>query len=124
MRLLGKLGGALLVSGAALAGNWAGDWLRTSTIGGTQHGAGLIHTTVSGQTVLGVSVTLTNFIPAVLLAMLAGKPRTLYAFLSGMLISTLVGDVYEAVVLRDRLQPPPHSLPDGHSEYLRLSGGG
>jgi hypothetical protein len=30
-----------------------------------------------------------------LLALLAGKPRALYAFVSGAIISTLVGDSYE-----------------------------
>jgi len=30
-----------------------------------------------------------------LLALLAGRPRTIYAFVSGAIISTLVGDGYE-----------------------------
>ena len=83
MALLRTVGGTLMIAGAALAGNWLGNTLRATTTGEAEHQLGLIHTTPDGDTVLGVNVALTNFVPALLLALLAGKPRTLYAFVSG-----------------------------------------
>src|SRR5215207_8730110 len=90
-----KIGGLLLIAAAALAGNWTGSKLRATTTGETEHSLGLVHTTPEGQTILGLNIPLTSFVPAILLALLAGKPRTLYAFVSGAIISTLVGDGYE-----------------------------
>ena len=90
-----KIGGLLLIAGAALAGNWTGAKLRATTTGEIEQSLGLLHTTPDGRTILGLTIPLTNFVPAVLLAFLAGKPRTLYAFVSGAIISTLVGDGYE-----------------------------
>ena len=95
MNPLHKLGGLLLIAGAALAGNWTGAKLRATTTGENEQSFGLLHTTPDDQTVLGLNIPLTNFVPAMLLALLAGKPRTLYAFVSGAIISTLVGDGYE-----------------------------
>jgi hypothetical protein len=95
MGLVRKIGGGALVAGAALTGNWVGNTLRATTTGEPAHRLGLVHTTPEGQTVLGLNIALTNFIPALLLALLAGKPRTLYAFVSGAVISALVGDGYE-----------------------------
>jgi hypothetical protein len=108
MRLLRKVGGALLVVAAALAGNWAGSKVRATTTGTPEHRIELMRVTPDGQTVVGLNVVLTNFIPALLMAFLAGRPRTLYAFLSGAVISALVGDSYEQALstwLRHRLAP-------------------
>ncbi|MBK9713172.1 MAG: hypothetical protein IPO81_17940 [Kouleothrix sp.] len=107
MGLLRKAGGAVLIAGAALGGNWLGDMLRATTTGESAHQLGLVHTSAEGGTVLGLNIALTNFVPALLLALLAGKPRTLYAFVSGAVISALVGDGYERAVaswLRRRSQ--------------------
>ena len=95
MNPLRKIGGLLLIAGAALAGNWIGTKLRATTTGEAEHSLGLLHTTPGGQTVLGLNIPLTNFVPALGLALLAGRPRTIYAFVSGAIISTLVGDGYE-----------------------------
>jgi hypothetical protein len=100
MSPLRKIGGSLLIAGAALAGNWTGSRLRATTTGEAEQSFGLLHTTPDGQTVVGLNIPLTNFVPAVLLAMLAGKPRTLYAFVSGAIISTLIGDGYERALAR------------------------
>jgi hypothetical protein len=99
MSLLRKAGGMLLVAGAALAGNWVGDNLRAVTSGESGHRLGLTHTTTDGQLAIGLNVALTNFVPALLLALLAGRPRTLYAFVSGAVISALVGDSYERALV-------------------------
>jgi hypothetical protein len=99
MRVMSKIGGMLIVAGAALAGNWAGDKLRAVTSGEESHRLGLAHTTADGQMAIGLNVALTNFVPALLLALLAGRPRTLYAFVSGAIISALVGDSYERAVV-------------------------
>jgi hypothetical protein len=111
MGLLHKVGGGALVAGAALAGNWLGDLLRGATTGESEHQLGLVHTSHEGQTVVGLNIALTNFLPALLLALLAGKPRTLYAFVSGAVISALVGDGYERALARwlhgDRVAASP-----------------
>jgi hypothetical protein len=99
MGLLGKAGGGALIAGAALAGNWLGNTLRATTTGERARRLGFVHTTPDGQTVLGLNIALTNFVPALLLALLAGKPRTLYAFVSGAVISALVGDGYEQALV-------------------------
>jgi len=72
-----------------------GTKLRATTTGEAEHSLSLLHTTPAGQTVLGLNIPLTNFVPALGLALLAGRPRTIYAFVSGAIISTLVGDGYE-----------------------------
>jgi hypothetical protein len=90
-----KIGGLLLIAVAALAGNLIGTKLRATTTGVPEQSLSLLHTTPDGQTVLGLNIPLTNFVPAFLLALLAGRPRTIYAFVSGAIISTLVGDGYE-----------------------------
>ena len=95
MNPLRKVGGLLLIAGSALAGNWIGAKLRATTTGEAEHSLGLLHTTHDQQTVLGINIPLTNFVPAFVLALLAGRPRTIYAFVSGAIISTLVGDGYE-----------------------------
>ena len=95
MGLLRRVGGMLLIASAALAGNWIGNTLRTTTTGEPERQLSLIHITPEGDTVLGLNIVLTNFVPALLLALLAGRPRTLYAFVSGAMISTLIGDGYE-----------------------------
>jgi hypothetical protein len=98
MNPLHKIGGLLLIAASALAGNWIGTRLRATTTGEPEQTLGLLHTTPDGQTVLGLNIPLTNFVPALVLALLAGRPRTIYAFVSGAIISTLVGDGYERVL--------------------------
>jgi hypothetical protein len=95
MRVLSKIGGMLVVAVAALVGNWAGDKLRAAVIGEPGHQLSLAHTISDGQLAIGLNVVLTNFVPALLLALLAGRPRMLYAFVSGAIVSALVGDSYE-----------------------------
>jgi hypothetical protein len=95
MNPLRKIGGLLLIAGSALAGNWVGTKLRATTTGEAEHSLSLLHTTPDGQTVLGLNIPLTNFVPALVLALLAGRPRPIYAFVSGAIISTLIGDGYE-----------------------------
>jgi hypothetical protein len=99
MSLLRKVSGTLLVAGAALAGNWVGDVVRSTTSGEPAHQLSLTHTTSDGQLAIGLNVALTNFVPALLLALLAGRPRMLYAFISGAIISALVGDSYERAIV-------------------------
>jgi hypothetical protein len=97
MGLLSRISKMLMVALAALAGNWVGDRLRAAS-GAPAHRLSLTHTTSDGQLAFGLNIALTNFVPALLLAVLAGKPRSLYAFVSGAVISALVGDSYEGAV--------------------------
>lgn len=98
MRLVRSAMAMLLVIGAALAGNLVGDFVRALTAGTARHALRLTHMNDQGQTVIGLNIPLTNFVPALLLAVLAGRPRMLYAFLSGAVISALVGNTYEAAL--------------------------
>jgi hypothetical protein len=98
MGLLRKTGGLLIVAGAALVGNWVGDNLRAVTSGEPGHQLSMLHTNAEGHTVVGLNLALTNFIPTLLLALLAGKPRALYAFVCGAIVSALIGDGYERAV--------------------------
>jgi hypothetical protein len=100
MGLIRKTTAPLLIAAAALAGNWLGDQLRATTTGEVGHRLSLLHTTPQNQTVLGLNVPLTNFVPAFVLALLAGRPRALYAFASGAIISALIGDGYERALAR------------------------
>ena len=63
MGLFRKIGGGALVAAAALGGNWLGDTMRATTTGEQVRRLGLVHTTPEGQTVLGLNVALTNFVP-------------------------------------------------------------
>ena len=114
MNPLRKIGGLLLIAGAALAGNLIGTKLRATTTGEAEQTLGLLHTTPDGQTVLGLNIPLTNFVPAFLMALLAGRPRAIYAFVSGAIISTLVGDGYErALAGWIRRRSTPSYAPSG-----------
>lgn len=95
MKVFRSVGGIVLVVGATLVGNMAGDSARALVAGTARHMLRLTHVNEQGQTVIGLNIPLTNFIPALVLALLAGRPRILYAFLSGAVISALVGDTYE-----------------------------
>jgi hypothetical protein len=117
MGLFRKAGGALLIAGAALAGNWMGDKLRATTTGEAAHQLSLLHTTPEGQAIFGLNIALTNFVPAILLALLAGKPRTLYAFVSGAVISALVGQGYERALGGWLRQRTSTEYSDSKTEY-------
>jgi hypothetical protein len=68
--------GRLLIAGSALAGNWIGVRLRATTTGEAEQSRNLLHTTINGQTVLGLNIPLMNFVPALVLALLAGGARS------------------------------------------------
>jgi hypothetical protein len=95
MWLLRKMIGLLLLTGAALMGNWIGSQMRAKANGGQAKPIGMMQTSSDGRTTIALNVTLTNFIPALLLGMLSGRPKSVYAFVSGAVISALVGDTYE-----------------------------
>jgi hypothetical protein len=101
MWLLRKLVGMLLLAGAALAGNWVGSQVRAKASGTQAKPVGMVQTTPDGRTMVALNVTLTNFVPALLLGMLAGRPKSVYAFVSGAVISALVGDAYESTLSLD-----------------------
>lgn len=101
MWLLRKLIGTLLLAGAALAGNWIGGQVRAKATGAQPKPVGLAQTSSDGRTMITLNLTLTNFIPALLLGMLAGRPKSVYAFISGAVISALVGDAYESSLSLD-----------------------
>lgn len=101
MWLLRKLIGMLLLAGAALAGNWIGSQARAKATGERPKPVGLMQTSSDGRTMIAINLTLTNFVPALLLGMLAGRPKSVYAFVSGAVISALVGDAYESALSLD-----------------------
>lgn len=101
MWLLRKMIGLLFLSGAALAGNWVGSQMRAKTNGSESKPVGLVQSSSDGRTMIALNVTVTNFVPALLLGMLAGWPKSVYAFVSGVVISALVGDTYESALSLD-----------------------
>jgi len=78
----------------ALAGNWAGNHLRTLVTGQLGPQLRFSQKNAQGELVIGANVVLSNFLPA-LLAAVIGKPRWLYAFLGGILTSGMISDRYE-----------------------------
>lgn len=78
---------------AALAGNWVGAQLRYLATGQTTSVLYTKYTNERGQTFSNAPVT-TNFYPALLFARV-GKPRWLFAFLGGALVTALIGDRFE-----------------------------
>ncbi len=101
MWLLRRIIGLLFLAGAALAGNWIGSQVRAKATGAQPKPVGLVQTASDGRTMVALNVTLTNFVPALLLGMLAGRPKSVYAFVSGAVISALVGDTYESALSLD-----------------------
>lgn len=92
-KLIGKAIGLALVSGGALAGNWIGNELRGEQTPLVQQGQ------ANGRPGPTINVVLTNFVPALLVGLLAGRPRTLWAFAGGLLSSALIGSRYEQQML-------------------------
>lgn len=101
MWLLRKIIGIAFLVGSALAGNWIGTQVRAKTSGASPKPVGVVQSSSDGRTMIGVNVTLTNLVPALLLGMLAGWPKSVYAFISGVVISALVGDRYESALSLD-----------------------
>lgn len=91
LRFLRDLFGVLV---AALLGNWVGDQLRAAAAGEAARELRFTHTTEEGETVLAVNVVMTNWLPAVLLGMVA-RPRWLGAFAAGVVSSAIMGEQYE-----------------------------
>ena len=94
MGFLGAILRFLLIAGAALLGNYVGDFLARPAQSRMALDMGLTHDRAASAITLNVRPT--NFLPAVGLALLAGPPRVLYAFVSGVVISMLIGDRYES----------------------------
>ncbi|MBC8159951.1 MAG: hypothetical protein H7Z42_01925 [Roseiflexaceae bacterium] len=95
MRLLGWLLNLALVCGAALVGNYVGDFVRDPHKQRGNSDVGFVRGQINGNNVIGLNVRLTNLLPALILAWLAGPPRVVAAFLGGMATSALVGDALE-----------------------------
>jgi hypothetical protein len=79
---------------AAVAGNWLGDRWRARYLGEPGHQFKVDYASSNGETLVAVNPVLTNFIPATLLGLLL-RPGWFWAFVSGALISALVGNRYE-----------------------------
>lgn len=92
-KLIGKTIGLALVSGGAFAGNWVGNALRGDQTPLVQQRE------VNGRESTMVNIVITNFVPALLVGFLAGRPRTAWAFVGGLLSSALIGSRYEQQVI-------------------------
>ena len=95
MGLLSWLVRMLMVSAAALLGNYVGEFVRDPRQEPESQKMGVVRTSVNGSSVVGVRLNLTNFLPALVFAYFAGPPRVVAAFLSGALTSALVGNRFE-----------------------------
>lgn len=79
---------------AALAGNYAGDKLRMQLTGEPGHQLEFVHHDEHGNTFIAANLLLSNFLPALLLALIV-RPRIVFAFLGGMVSSFFLGDRFE-----------------------------
>lgn len=93
MAFLGAILRFLLIAGAALLGNYVGTFLARPAQSRMARDMGLTQETAASAITLNMRPT--NVLSAIGLALLAGPPRVLYAFVSGAVIRMLVGDRYE-----------------------------
>lgn len=95
MGILGWLLRLVMVCGAALVGNYVGDFVRDPRQERGNSAVGFVRGSIGGNNVVGLNMRLTNLVPALILAWLAGPPRLFAAFLGGVVTSTLIGDTLE-----------------------------
>lgn len=90
-RLIGKL---ITVTAWGLAGNWAGEQMRQLATGEPVHKMQFIHSGPDGELVIAANPLITNLVPAVLVGMIL-RPHWLWALVSGVISSGLLGERYE-----------------------------
>lgn len=95
MRFIGWIARILMVAAAALVGNYVGEFVREPQREPDEAKMGLVRTSWNGSSVVGIRLNITNFVPALVFAYFAGPPRTIAAFLAGVLVSALVGNRFE-----------------------------
>jgi hypothetical protein len=83
---------------AAVAGNWLGDRWRARYTGQPGHQLKVDYASSEGETLIAINPVLTNCLPAALLGLVL-RPGWLWAFVSGALISALVGNRYEGAFM-------------------------
>jgi hypothetical protein len=91
IRLIFKL---LFVAFAALAGNLVGYQMRERMLGEASHDLRFYQRSEDGEITIAINPILTNFLPALLVGMLArtGVP---VGFFAGVIIGAVIGDQYE-----------------------------
>ena len=93
----------LSVIGSAFVGNWIGGQIRYYLTGEQVQTIRFEFTTKKGRKMSNFPVT-TKFYPALLISLL-GKPRWLYALISGILTGVFVDDCLEEYVLERVIEP-------------------
>ena len=96
MGILGLLFRLVMMFGAVLVGTYVGDFVRDPRQERGNSAVGFMRGSIEGNNVVGLNMRLTNLVPALIVAWLAGPPRLLAAFLGGIVSSTLIGDKLEA----------------------------
>lgn len=91
IRLFFKL---VFVALAALAGNVVGYQMRERMLGEAGHDLRLYQRSEEGEITIAINPILTNFLPALLLGMLA-RSGVLMGFFAGVIIGAVIGDEYE-----------------------------
>jgi hypothetical protein len=84
----------LIVILSAAAGNFVGDKLRTQITKSPGHQLEFVRTDEYGNTFIAANLLLSNFLPGLLVALIA-RPRWAFAFLGGLTASFILGDRYE-----------------------------
>jgi hypothetical protein len=87
-RLIGNL---ITVTAWGLAGNWAGERMRQLATGEPGHQLRLFYTGPDGELMIAANPLLTNLAPAVLVGLVI-RPRWLWAFVAGVISSSLIGE--------------------------------
>lgn len=94
MAFVGWIVRIVMVAAAGLLGNYVGEFVREPQEASKQ--TYLVHNGTGGSKTFGVRVNPIHFVPALVFAYFAGPPRTIAAFLSGALASTLLGKRFDS----------------------------
>ena len=97
--LLRFVGRTAVLTAATLAGNWVGEQLRTQLTGQPGHQLRLMQKNEQGETLIAANPVLSNLLPGLLVGVFR-SPHWLWAFVGGVLASTLLGDRFEARLMQ------------------------
>ena len=102
MGIFSKTVGTAVLVGAAVGGNWLGDQLRGQRTSGQRQWVQQI-SVPTGDTSTVIDVQPLHVALGLITAVLAGKPRSFWAFAGSALAAALISDTLEGQII-ERLQ--------------------